>query len=359
MPITLSEIAKRCKVSKQAVSQVLRNPEHRRFSPETRHKILAEAKKYHYIPNKLAHGLRFGKTNTVGLILAWNQTQMMDQADKLAKENGYSLLVQFTATPDVEREKKIFSDFLERRVDGIIWLPSCNDLQAQALFKEVYSNFDIPITVLTDKVDSLCSYRTVHWVWSDEFLAIRKGLIHLIEQGYKKVVFITHDRQNSDIGTSHRIESFKKAIQEFNLLSDLIFVPENQSAKESIKEYFNKTLEVPTALLSDGDYLAIDSMQAAISCGLRIPHDLGIITQGDLLFGGRYRLPELVCPSLTALRQPFDLIIERAFKILVSSIKEKNSENHTEPRREMVPSELIIRQSTLRRDEQRFREKQN
>ncbi|MCA1759629.1 MAG: LacI family DNA-binding transcriptional regulator [Bacteroidales bacterium] len=68
---SLGDIAERLGVSKTLVSLVLngKGREHR-ISEALCKKVIATAKEMNYQPNQIAKGLRTGKTNTIGLIIA-------------------------------------------------------------------------------------------------------------------------------------------------------------------------------------------------------------------------------------------------------------------------------------------------
>src|SRR5690554_5970656 len=68
---SLNDIAESLGVSRTLVSLVLngKGREHR-ISEKVCKKVLARAKELNYQPNQIAKGLRTGKTNTIGLIIA-------------------------------------------------------------------------------------------------------------------------------------------------------------------------------------------------------------------------------------------------------------------------------------------------
>ena len=67
MRVTISDVAKRARVSTATVSYVLNNSS--RVSDETRARVLQAIKELGYQPNALARGLVKNQTRTVGLVI--------------------------------------------------------------------------------------------------------------------------------------------------------------------------------------------------------------------------------------------------------------------------------------------------
>ena len=66
--ITMKVIAQECGISSATVSKIINgNDEH--ISEATRALVLQTIKKYNYVPNAVAKGLKVKRTNTIGFIL--------------------------------------------------------------------------------------------------------------------------------------------------------------------------------------------------------------------------------------------------------------------------------------------------
>lgn len=63
----------------------------------------------------------------LGLMLPWNEPEVMDSIERIASENGFKLLIQFTAHPRSGMEQAALQSFLNWNVEGIIWEPSSSD----------------------------------------------------------------------------------------------------------------------------------------------------------------------------------------------------------------------------------------
>jgi DNA-binding LacI/PurR family transcriptional regulator len=87
----------------------------------------------------------------------------------------------------------------------------------------------------------------------------------------------------------------------------------------------------PTAILATNGSLAIGVIEAARACKVRVPQDLAVTGFDDI------PAARLITPQLTTVRQP---MAEKG-RLAVAALLQENA-----PLRTMVPTKLIIRQSS-------------
>ena len=67
------------------------------ISPKTQQRVLEKAKELNYKPNYIARGLRLGKSNTIGLIVADISNKfyakIAKQIEEVAAKNNYHLII--------------------------------------------------------------------------------------------------------------------------------------------------------------------------------------------------------------------------------------------------------------------------
>jgi LacI family transcriptional regulator len=150
--ISLADIAHSLGISKSTVSFVL-NGKGKQFNiaEKTQQLILDKAKELNYVPNFFAKGLREGRTNTIGLVLADISNTFYSELTKVIQEElyalGYSLLIVST-NDEPTMELKLMRDLIMRSVDALIISP-CNDTpQLKPLLDETPS---IPV-VWVDRI---------------------------------------------------------------------------------------------------------------------------------------------------------------------------------------------------------------
>lgn len=123
MNMTIKDIAAICQVSHATVSKVLNNNDSH-ISSKTREWILYNVKKYNYIPNGLAKGLKINRSNMLGFILPDITNPFFPEIargiEDKASERDYGVLV-FNADGDPTLEKRSFDFFRAQKIDGIVF----------------------------------------------------------------------------------------------------------------------------------------------------------------------------------------------------------------------------------------------
>jgi LacI family transcriptional regulator len=93
--------------------------------------------------------------------------------------------------------------------------------------------------------------------------------------------------------------------------------------------------DLPDAIICGNDRTAIGAMRELQAAGIRVPADVAVVGFDDT------RLSAMFTPPLTTIRQPTQLIGERA----CSRLLERITDPTLPPRVERLPTELIIRES--------------
>jgi LacI family transcriptional regulator len=88
------------------------------------------------------------------------------------------------------------------------------------------------------------------------------------------------------------------------------------------------------------DFTAAGVVKTLIKNGIRVPDDVSVIG-----FGNDY-MAEMIEPTLTTVCQPGFTMGEKAMQMLINRI---NSEKTQEPKTEVLPTELIVRNTTRKR----------
>ena len=154
---SLKDIAESLGVSKALVSLVLNGKgDERGINKQTQEKVKAKAKDLNYIPNQYARGLRIGRTNTIGVIVPDISNvfygTLCKAIEQEAYSKGYNLIISNTYE-DVQKEKKLISDLINRNIDGLILASSFDskneidglrqDKFPLVLVDRVFSDFEV------------------------------------------------------------------------------------------------------------------------------------------------------------------------------------------------------------------------
>ena len=347
MPITQNDIAEYCEVSPAAVSKVLRFNKHPEFSAHTRERILSAARDLNYIPNQLASGLRRGKTATIGLISACNAPELQDNVAQAARQNGHSTLLYFSQNQNNPELALSVQTVLSSKPAGLICLPGWEkgpkSLQSERsdLLQCVRDN-NCPIVWLEEDP---AYEENSDFVWCDDNTGIVQAVDHFHEQGYEHFVLLIAKR--SQVTSWPRWRTFEQAVARLGFKASFVeeSCQETRADDPAVREF---VAECPsnTGILCAGDWPAVPLLHAAKELGRSIPDDLGVIMFGDQHLGGGFSLGEVTNPTISAIRRPLDQVGQRAVERLVERI---NGIFTGSLRRDVLPTELVIRESTMRK----------
>ena len=90
-----------------------------------------------------------------------------------------------------------------------------------------------------------------------------------------------------------------------------------------------------TAVFAGNDQMALGLLRALLEAGRRVPEDVSVIGFDDLPEAGYFH------PPLTTMRQDFPRLGQRVMEVLSRAL-----EGETEPSVDLVPTTLVVREST-------------
>ena len=171
----------------------------------------------------------------------------------------------------------------------------------------------------------------------DPFQAAEVACQHLIDCGYRRLGYIGN--MGDDIPLGAKFFQFTNSLYRAGLDFELKHVREVEH--NVMGAAFRAAYEIagsgnlPDAFFVDVDHKAIEVMSALEMAGLRVPDDVGVI-------GGNGAPESAVCiPSLTTVATPRRQIGRRVGQMLRDF-----AAHGTPPQQEVVPCELIVRNST-------------
>ena len=335
---SLADIASSLGVSRTLVSMVLNGRgDDNGINAETQKKVLAKAKELNYKPNLLARGLRLGRTNTIGLIVADISNPFYSTIargiEDLAGKHGFRLMV-CSSDEDSQKESELIHMFRERQADGlIISTTQQNNAEILALRED---NF--PFVLIDRHLEGL----DINSVTVDNHLGATQAVDHLAQNGAQKIGLLK-------ISPSHlstmrdRVAGFQQATVDNQLDSstDLILEIPFNSVKEGVFEALDKLLAIPKkadAIFAANNNLAAACLEYAREKNLSIPEDFALLSFDDV------RLFKFSSPTITAVAQPLSDIGKEAIKILLDEIMAK--EAVISKKQVVLPTTLVVRESS-------------
>ena len=334
---TIHDVARHAGVSPATVSRVYSG--RAVVAEETRRRVLAAAEELQFSPNRMAAGLRRGRTNAISLIMPFNTPELMDAAQQAANARGFTLMVHCTFQPDVAAEVHALKMALDHQVAGLIWQPTgvCGDYASiLPRLKRAASR----VILLERGADILPE---ADLLYHDTEQAARDAVAHLRERGYRSLLHLSQD-------DGYRLRGQRRAEFQRAAGEDAAAITCSPEQVRDALETALRDAREPVGLYIDSDWMAFAAVQAIEALGYAIPRDVGLVILGDMLIGGRFRSGEIAQPSLTAMqRQQAQLArrcVERVFHAAEASDDEPSAE--PAPLRLGVPLPLIARQSTHR-----------
>lgn len=335
---SLNDIAMHLGVSKTLVSFVLngRGKEFR-ISDEICQKVLDAAKEMNYQPNRIAQGLRTGKTKTIGLIIADIANPFFGklgrEIEQEAARHGYRVIF-CSSDENPEKSGQQIAMLQQSQVDGFIISPPMNsEDQIRALSKS-----HVPF-VLIDRYfpDIECNYIVV-----DNFDAAYQATSHLLKLGRKKIANIT---VNLDlVNMKERTDGYKQALTDAsigvdeNLVKVLPFSHDNKDVTKAIKDLTgHRSNPKADAILFSNSKLGVMGIECISELGLKIPEDIAVVSFDN---ADAYK----ICVSpVTVVGQPLKEIGKTSVSILLSEILHPNAIPKIQKFK--LKTEFIIRKS--------------
>jgi len=233
-----------------------------------------------------------------------------------------------TTGEDQERAQRQIYSLVQRRVDGLIIVPSFDYLPLLAEL-EVYG---IPV-VLADRVEGRNAFPSVA---VDNKQAGYIGGEHLFDCGYREVAFVNHGRRFWIL--NQRREGFVAAARAARALGTCSFYDFSLDPEEIRLSTLGilRRADRPRALFAASNVAGKGIIPAVQDLGLRIPEDIAILVMDD------FEALSLLSPKVSVVSQPARDIAETGWRMLQTLIAGRRlKERH--PR---LPASLIVRGST-------------
>ncbi len=332
--IKLKDVALLAKVSEATASLVMNKRPG--VNERTRERVLKAAKELGYTPNSIARGLAMRKTNTIGLVVTDIENPFFGTCTRCIDENtrneNYNLILS-VSNDDLYLEEQIIYNFIGKRVDGIIIIPT-HMLRSDLSYFEQLEKHNIPYVFSTTFYPGIKS----DCVMTDLEEGSYQLTKYLIELGHRKIFFLVSNNRNVAI-SKLRIDGYMRAFKEADF-------PVNEKWIVSCRRndfysgYYSSLKAVrqekPDAIMAINDIMALGAKRAIIELGYKIPDDISVAGYDDVIFS---TIPEI---PLTTVRQDIPQICRKTVNILIDKMNDKNTTNKIHK----IRPELVLRKST-------------
>lgn len=317
-PITLRDIAKALNLSISTVSRALTDSY--QIGQATKQKVLAYANANHYVPNRMARGLKEGKSRSIGVVvcsIANNfVAQMLDGIDHYCTTQDYQLIIM-QSKEQYTHEKACVNLLYAGGIDGLLISPTYQTTDFNYLTD--LQKTGLPIVLF----DRLSDQIETHKVAVDNFKGAYDATMHLINNGYRSIAHINSDSKLSM--ATQRFKGYKSALA----FAGLQYRPELVKFCDTTNEAgLNKKLTMVVNELMDLDHkpdaIFTATDQLSTNCLVCLNHlNYQIPAQVALIGFSNTDLADALHPALSTIRQPSFEIGELAAKQLISLIAHK------------------------------------
>ncbi len=334
--VTIYDLAQQLNTTASTVSRALQdNP---RISKKTREAVQKLAKDLNYIPDPVAHHLRTGKGNVLGIIVPRIDrnffASIISTFQQEASKHNYQVIIAASGESKAEEEKALQA-LIMKKVDGIAMSLSIESSETD--YAQMLEALKIPL-VYFDRVP----FNTkTDAIYNDNFQLGYDAVMQLYKIGCRKIGHFAGALTHPEY--SERYRGYKKALEDLHLPLREEWVFKKTITIDAGTEAAQRILQMedrPDSIFSSGDFPAITAIDLFRHKGLSIPKDIAIIGVANEPFDSYLSTP------LTSFDLHQQRIGEMAAKILLSRLGEAD-EAISHPAKVVVSHDLILRESAI------------
>ena len=294
MDVTIKDIAADAGVSVSTVSRVVNGS--KSVSPELKGRVMASIEKFHFRPNAAARSLVTRNTGLVAVleadvrnpITALHLKQISDVCMKHDK-------VMIVCDYDFDQDKALLlmDNMLERNIDGLIF-------QGVHLNEEILERlrrFQCPVVLGNQgpSEDMRCEFPAVT---VDSYHAAKDMTRFLISEGHKHIAYVGGSSEDYTNGTL-RLRGFLDGMREADLQVQDSDIYQGEFSAESgekgMNQIYENSLELPTAVVTGSDIIAVGVIRCLKAHKLKVPDDISVAGFDD-------SISDIYDPPLTTVR---------------------------------------------------------
>lgn len=334
MKVTLQDIADKAGVHASTVSRALDPEKADLVNPDTRERVRTAATELGYRGDAVASGLRRGRTNTLGLVVADISNPFIGPVVRGIEnhlEGRNKMLFVAESQDDHGRMSRVMDSLLGRRVDAVITTAARRG--DERLLRQVAEQVPLVLAVRNLPGSGLVA------ITHDDERGGRLAAEHLVKQGHRRVAQL---RGSDDISSfRERARGFREGLAATGV--DLVEPSEAGThpvfaeGRRVMELLLSEHDELPTAVFAHNDLMAFGALQALARHGLSSPADIAVIGYNDTL------MTEFTDPPITTVRLPGYELGRMAADTAVGLIED----GHRPEPPLSLPPVLVPRHSTL------------
>ena len=327
------DVARAAGVSHQTVSRVLNDSA--AVKESTRRRVNAAIDELGYRRNLAARALATHRSKTLGVICfdstLYGPASMLYAIEHASRSAGYFVSVASESTIDSTTLPRALNRLAEQSVEGVVVIaPLSETRRALSQLRR-----DIPV-VAVDATGGL----GLPVVSVDQLDGARQVTRHMLERGVSTVWHVTGAEGWTE--TDARLAGWREELTDTGCA-----IPEPLQGNWSPASGYQAGIALARRTDVDAVFVASDQMALGL---LRAFAEAGRVVPDDVLVAGFDDVPEaeFYSPPLTTVRQDFTTVGRRSVEMLIARVEDAG-ETPIDDQPVLVPAQLIVRQSTLRR----------
>lgn len=313
--VTIKHVAAAAGVSLQTVSRVINSEPNVR--PAMQQRVQAAIDSLGYVPSLAAQRMSGSRSYLIlaindrdRTIADWQARQGSDWVDQMllggmlkCAEYGYRMIFELVDTHSDHVERELGAALAALQPDGVILTPPHSEnLQITGLL----ANRKIPFA----RIGSRQMGPGIAMTMGDERSA-RLATDHLIALGHRRIAFIAGSDEYSL--SQRRIDGWRDAMAQAGLSTAGLLTQGDFSYASGVAAatMLLDSSQPPTAIIASSDQMALAALDTAVQRGLRVPHDLSLISFDNT------PVVRFSTPQLTAIDQPIAATFSKAVELLI------------------------------------------
>lgn len=335
--MTIKDLSAQTGYSVGTISRVLNNQPN--VSQKARETILRAADECGFRLNVNAKQLKQQHSNSILVLVKGTHNKvfalLVESIQDRIAETRYSLVVDYMD----ETENEVLRALQlcrEKKPLGILFLGGNRDN-----FLADFERITMPCVLVTNDASQF-PFPNLSSVSSDDKLAGRMAIEHLISLGHRNIAIIAGDHTHSDIGRLRyegAMEAFREHGISFDPETDCETVrytcPDGYKAARQLLERSRGF----TAIFAMSDVMAVGAIRGLRDEGKRVPEDISVVGFDGLELG------EFTIPRLASVSQNLKELADRSFRMLLNNIESNSAAQY-----EVLPVSLLDRESARKID---------
>jgi LacI family kdg operon repressor len=334
---TIADVARAANVSKATVSRFLNHRE-QLLTKEIAVRVELAIAELAYSPNPMAQALKRGRSKLIGLVVAdvTNpfSVAVLRGAEKACQEAGYLLMI-FNLGNDSRRETEAIEALTAYQVEGFILNTLGRDTQAAA----DAARRGKPVVL----VDRRHQGMQADFVSLDNAGAVRLGVCHLAEAGYRELLFVSEpvrdisSREERKAAFSACISAATRDTVALRGHTFESMEGNEQDLDDTLRSVRKRAGKGLPGVLASNAVVTLRIVAAMTRLGLRLGTDIGLVCFDETEWA------PYVGPGLSTIAQPTDEL----GRIAASCLIERLRGLELPPRQILLSGQLVARGSSM------------